>query len=41
MAGSTRREIILSPEGKLMNAANRIAPGVLDWILAKALVKKA
>jgi short-subunit dehydrogenase len=41
MARSTRRELILSPEGKLMNAANRIVPGVLDWVLARALVKKA
>ena len=39
MARSRRREMILSPEGKLMNAVNRLAPGLLDWILAKALVK--
>lgn len=39
MARSTRREIVLSPEAKLMNAMNRLAPGILDWILAKALVK--
>jgi short-subunit dehydrogenase len=41
MARGTRREIVLSPEGKLMNAMNRLAPGILDWILAKALVRKA
>jgi len=41
MARSTRRELILSPEGKLMNVVNRLAPGILDRILAKALVRKA
>jgi len=41
MARSTRREMILSPEGKLMNVVNRLAPGILDRILAKVLVKKA
>jgi short-subunit dehydrogenase len=41
MARSTRREIILSPEGKLMNAVNRVAPRVMDWILARVLVTKA
>ena len=40
MARGTRREMILSPEAKLMNAMNRLAPGVLDWILAKVLIKK-
>lgn len=40
MARSTRRELILSAEGKLMNAVNRLAPGILDRILAKALVRK-
>ena len=40
MARGTRREIVLSAEGKLMNAMNRLAPGILDWILAKALVRK-
>jgi len=35
MARSKRREIVLSPEGKFMNAMNRLAPGILDWILAK------
>ena len=41
MARGTRREMILSPEAKLMNVMNRLAPGVLDWILAKVLIKKA
>ena len=40
MARSTRREIVLSPEAKLMNVMNRLAPGILDWILAKTLVGK-
>jgi short-subunit dehydrogenase len=40
MARSTRREVVLSVEGKFMNWANRLAPGLLDIILAKALVKK-
>jgi short-subunit dehydrogenase len=39
MARGTRREIVLSPEAKLMNVMNRLAPGILDWILAKALVR--
>jgi len=41
MARSTRRERILSAEAKLMNGVNRLAPGLMDWILAKALVRKA
>ena len=41
MARSKRRERILSAEAKLMNGVNRIAPGLMDWILAKALVRKA
>lgn len=40
MARSTRREVVLSAEAKLMNAMNRLAPGFLDWILGKVLVKK-
>jgi short-subunit dehydrogenase len=41
MARSTRREVVLSPEGKLMAAINWLAPGILDRILARVLVKKA
>jgi short-subunit dehydrogenase len=41
MARGTRREIVLSPEAKLMNVLNRLAPGILDRILAKVLVGKA
>jgi short-subunit dehydrogenase len=40
MARSTRREVVLSVEGKFMSWANRWAPGLLDIVLAKALVKK-
>lgn len=40
MARGTRRELVLSPEAKLMNVMNHLAPGILDWILAKALVRK-
>jgi short-subunit dehydrogenase len=39
MARSERREVILSAEAKLMNWGNHVAPGLVDWILAKALVK--
>jgi len=41
MARSTRREIVISPEAKLMNVMNHVAPGILDRILAKVLVRKA
>ncbi len=41
MARSRRREIVLSPEAKLMNGINRLSPGIMDWILAKTLVRKA
>jgi short-subunit dehydrogenase len=41
MARGTRRELVMSPEAKLMNVLNRLAPGILDWILAKVLVGKA
>ena len=40
MARSRRREIVLSPEGKLMVAVNAVAPGLMDWILKRALVKR-
>jgi len=41
MARSKRRERILSPEAKLLNGLNRLAPGLLDWFLAKALMRRA
>ena len=40
MARSRRREVVLSAEGKFMVWANAIAPGFIDWVLAKALVTK-
>lgn len=40
MAGSRRREIVLSPEGKFMAILNRWAPALLDRILWRALVRK-
>ena len=40
MAGGRRKEIVLSPEGKFLAVASRLAPGLVDWILAKALVGK-
>jgi short-subunit dehydrogenase len=41
MARSKRREILLSPEAKLMNVMNHLAPAILDWILGKVLVRNA
>jgi short-subunit dehydrogenase len=40
MAASRRRERILGFESKLMNFADVIAPGLVDWILARALTRK-
>ncbi|HEX6850137.1 MAG TPA: SDR family NAD(P)-dependent oxidoreductase [Candidatus Polarisedimenticolaceae bacterium] len=39
MASSTRREIVLSAEGRAMHVLNRIAPRLMDWILWRTLVK--
>jgi dehydrogenase/reductase SDR family protein 7B len=39
MVRSGKREMVLSAEGKLMHWINRISPGLMDRILAKALVK--
>ena len=41
MSRSKRREVVLSPEAKLMVLMDHLAPGILDRILAKVLVKKA
>ncbi len=41
MARSTRREALISAEGKLMVVVDALAPGLLDRILAKALVRPA
>lgn len=40
MACSRRRERVLSIEGKLMVAADTVAPRLMDWILHRALVAK-
>jgi len=40
MARSTRREVVLSPEAKFMVVLNWLAPGILDRVLAKILVRK-
>ena len=41
MARSRRREIVLSPEGKLMMWANAVAPSLIDGILARVLLRKS
>jgi short-subunit dehydrogenase len=41
MANGTRREMVLSPEAKLMTVLNWLSPGLMDWILAKTLVRKS
>ncbi len=40
MAASRRREVVLSPEGKLMAALNAVAPQLLDRVLARALSRR-
>ncbi|HEX4823554.1 MAG TPA: SDR family NAD(P)-dependent oxidoreductase [Candidatus Polarisedimenticolaceae bacterium] len=40
MARWTRREMVISPEGKLMVVVDRLAPSLMDWILARTLVKR-
>jgi len=41
MASGTRRELILTLEGKLMVVVDRVAPRLMDWILARTLVKRS
>lgn len=41
MSRWTRREMVLSPEGKLMSIVSWLAPGFMDRVLARALVKKS
>jgi short-subunit dehydrogenase len=38
MAGSRRRELVLSAEGKLMAWMNKLAPGLVDRVLAKVMM---
>ncbi len=40
MAGSRRRERVLSVEGKLLSLTNMIAPGFLDALLHRVLVRR-
>ena len=40
MSRSTRRESILSIEGKFMNIASHLSPAFMDWVLYKTLVRK-
>lgn len=40
MATSKRRELVLSAEGKLLSWANFFAPGLLDRLLARMLLRK-
>ncbi len=39
MADSRRREMVLSAEGKAMAWVNKLSPALMDWILARALMK--
>ena len=41
MARSRRRELVLSPEGKLMSLVNKIAPGLVDRIVARLLMRRS
>jgi short-subunit dehydrogenase len=41
MAGSRRREVILGAEAKLLAFVDTVAPGLVDWILARALTRKS
>jgi short-subunit dehydrogenase len=40
MARSDRREVVLSAEGKAMAIAEKFVPGLLDFILHRALVRE-
>jgi short-subunit dehydrogenase len=40
MARSKRREMVLTAEGKLLKWANVVAPGVLDRVLARMLLRR-
>jgi len=41
MADSNRREIILGAEAKLLAFVDTLAPGLVDWFLARALARKS
>ena len=40
MSRSSRREMVLSAEGRLMVVVNALSPRLMDWVLAKTLVKR-
>jgi short-subunit dehydrogenase len=40
MAGSRRREMILGAEAKAMTFVNALAPGLIDWLLARTLTRR-
>jgi short-subunit dehydrogenase len=40
MAASTRREHVLSPEGKAMKWVSLLAPGVMDFILGRVFMRR-
>ena len=40
MAGSRRREVILGVEAKLLHLADTLAPGLIDWLLARMLTRR-
>jgi dehydrogenase/reductase SDR family protein 7B len=41
MAASTRREHVLSPEGKAMKWVSLLAPGLMDFILGRVFMRRA
>ncbi|MDH3786450.1 MAG: hypothetical protein OEV00_14140, partial [Acidobacteriota bacterium] len=41
MAGSRRRERVLSLEARFLNIANRLSPAAVDALLARALMRKS
>jgi len=40
MAGSRRREMILGAESKALTLVDTLAPGLIDWLLARTLTRK-
>ena len=40
MAGSRRREMILGVEAKLLRLADTLAPGLIDWLMARMLSRR-
>ncbi len=40
MAGSRRREMILGAEAKAMTFVDTLAPGLIDWLLARMLTRR-